>query len=109
MLEAEKPLNGQMGLYASAVFDKKSGEIILKLVNTAANTQTRNILIQTKKKLMPAAKLTVLKSLNLNEVNTIDNPEIVVPVDQDIKLKGKSMNVSMAPYSFSVVRISTQK
>jgi alpha-N-arabinofuranosidase len=109
MLEAEKPLNGQMGLYASAVFDKKSGEIILKLVNTAANTQTRNILIQTKKKLLPAAKLTVLKSLNLNEVNTIDNPEVVVPVDQDIKLKGKSVNVSMAPYSFTLVRISTQK
>ncbi len=108
ILEADKPLTGQTGLYASSVFDKHSGEIIVKLVNTNATSQTRTIAIQTKMKVMPSAKLSVLKSANLSDMNTIDNPQVVIPVNQEIKLKGKSVDVTMEPYSFSIVRIGTR-
>jgi alpha-N-arabinofuranosidase len=108
MLQENTALTGQNGLFASAALDKTSNEIILKLVNTTANAQSSNIALQTSKKILPKATLTVLKSDNLNGLNTIDNPDVIKPVNQEIVLKGKSVALSLAPYSFTVVRIKMQ-
>ncbi len=102
-----KPLTGQKGIYASAVIDKKSNEIILKLVNYSSDTQIRDIAIQTKMSLQPSGKLTLLKSGNLNDMNTIDNPQVIVPSDREIKLNGRKLTVTMEPFSFNVIRIKT--
>ena len=53
MLQGNKPLTGQDGLYASAAFDQKSNEIILKLVNTTSKAQTTSIVLDGAKKLDP--------------------------------------------------------
>lgn len=105
MLRENKPLTGQNGLYASAVLDKGSDEIILKIVNTSAGVQNNNIELQTSRKVNTKALMTVLKNENLAAMNTIDNPEVVKPADQEITLKGKKITISSAPYSFTVVRI----
>jgi len=107
MMQNGKPLTGQNGIYASSVIDKESNEIILKLVNYSTQSQTRDITIQTKKSLVPSAKLSVLKSANLSDMNTIDNPQVIVPADREIKLKGRNLTVTMEPYSFNLVRIKT--
>jgi alpha-L-arabinofuranosidase len=107
ILQNGKPLTGQNGIYASAVIDKESNEIILKLVNYSTQSQTRDIAIQTKKSLVPSAKLSVLKSANLSDMNTIDNPQLIVPADREIKLKGRNLTVTMEPSSFNLVRIKT--
>ncbi len=109
ILEADKPLTGQNGIYASAVIDKESNEIILKLVNFSTESQTRDIAIQSKKTLQPAAKLSVLRSANLSDMNTIDNPQVIVPADRELKLKGRNLTITMEPYSFNLVRIRTSK
>jgi alpha-N-arabinofuranosidase len=109
MLQNGKPLSGQNGIYASAVIDKESNEIILKLVNFSSESQTRDIAIQSKKSLQPAAKLSVLRSASLSDMNTIDNPQAIVPSDKEIKLKGRNLTVTMEPYSFNLVRIRTSK
>ena len=104
-----KPLTGQNGLYASAAFDKNTNEIILKLVNSTDKVQTQTITLESKKKLNPKATLFVLKSDNLNEVNTMDMPKLVSPVEQEVIIKGKTVNQVLAPYSFSVIRIKVLK
>jgi alpha-L-arabinofuranosidase len=104
MLQNDKPLTGQNGLYATAALDKNSKEIILKLVNNSGNSQPASMVLQTKAKLEKRAKLTVLKG-ELSQVNSIDNPGNVKPVEQEIDLKGKKVEVSLSPYSFSVIRI----
>jgi alpha-L-arabinofuranosidase len=108
MLQENKPLTGQNGLYATAAFDKQTSEIILKLVNTSDKIQNNSIVLQTSKKVLPKAMLTVLKSEKLDGMNTIDNPEVIKPVSQETILKGKNIQMSVAPYSFTVLRIKIQ-
>jgi len=105
MSEDNQPLTGQHGLYASAVIDKNSNEIILKIVNTSDKAQINNIVLQTSKKIGSIAKLTELKSENLSGMNSIVDPEAIKPVDKDITLKGKKIEIVVAPFSFTVLRI----
>ncbi len=107
MVQNNEPLTGQNGLYASAVVDKNTREIILKLVNNSIESQPVNMVLQTRAKLMTKAKLTVLKG-ELTAVNSIENPGVVRPVDRDIDMKGKKVTLSLPPYSFSVIRIKMQ-
>jgi alpha-N-arabinofuranosidase len=46
LLRDNKPLTGQNGLYASAVSDRNSGDIILKLVNTTDKSQKITIFLE---------------------------------------------------------------
>jgi alpha-N-arabinofuranosidase len=105
MLLDNKPLTGQKGLYATAAIDKQTNEIILKLVNTTDKTQNNSIALQTSKKILPKARMTVLKNATLDGLNTIDKPDIIKPVDQDIALKGKNLNyqltLTLLPYYVS--------
>ena len=105
MLMGNKPLTGQNGLYASAAFDKNSNEIILKLVNSGEQTRAENIVLDSRKKLGPKARIYVLKSDDLNRVNSMEQPKLLRPVESEIVLKGKNLIQVLAPYSFSVIRI----
>jgi alpha-N-arabinofuranosidase len=109
ILQENIPLTGQQGLYASAVIDKNSEEIILKIVNTSAVTLKKTILLQTSKKVNTKAVYTVLKHERPDMMNTIDNPEVIKPVDKEIMLKGKSIEMAADPYSLTVLRISLLK
>jgi alpha-L-arabinofuranosidase len=107
MLQDNKPLTGQKGIFASASADNRTNEIILKIVNTTDKTQSNSIVLKTSRKISKA-RLTVLKNTNLDGLNTIENPEAIKPVDQEITLNGKKVELSVAPYSFSVIRIKIQ-
>lgn len=109
MLLENKPLTGQQGLYTSAALDEVSGEIILKLVNTSSVQKSNSIALQTSGKVLPKAVMTVLKSDNLAGLNTIDKPEAIIPVSQEVTLKGKNIDLSLAPYSVTVMRIKLKK
>jgi alpha-N-arabinofuranosidase len=108
MLRENKPLTGQNGLFASAAFDNRTNEIILKIVNTTDKIQNNSIDLKTSKKILPKGRLTVLKNATTDGLNTIENPETIKPVEQEITLKGKKVELSVAPYSFSVIRIKIQ-
>jgi alpha-L-arabinofuranosidase len=105
ILRDEKPLTGQDGLYASAVSDSNSGEIILKLVNATGKPQKVTILLDGAKRLDPTAKLTVLKSEDLKSFNTIDQPVLISPMEQVFFVKSKTIHPELAANSFSVFRI----
>ncbi len=105
----DKPLTGQNGLYASAAFDKDSNEIILKLVNTSQKAQTADIVFKSSEKLGTLAKMEVLKSEDLNMVNSLEKPTLISPVESEIALKGKNLSPALAEYSFSVIRIKVLK
>ncbi len=109
MLKGNKPITGQDGLYASAAFDEKTNEIILKLVNSTDKVQNANVLLDGAKRLAPKGKITVLKSDDLNRVNSLDQPTLVSPVEQEFTVKGKTLNQELAPYSFTVIRMKQLK
>ncbi|MFD2570855.1 alpha-L-arabinofuranosidase C-terminal domain-containing protein [Spirosoma soli] len=107
MTQNNEPLAGQDSLYASAAWDKATSEVILKVANVSDKTQTRQIQLDGAKKLDPKGKLTLLKNDNLDAVNSFENATNVSPVDQTIPVdaRKKTVALTLAPKSFSVVRI----
>ncbi len=100
-----KPLTGQDSLYASTVVDKNTNELIIKIVNNAPVAAAINFSIEGVKKLSSEGLITVLTSESKEQVNTLDAPLTISPVTQPLKIKGKKIDASLKPYSFSVITI----
>lgn len=100
-----KSLTGQDSLYVSAVIDKNTNDVIIKVVNASGSVQVKGITLDGIKKLPAKGLLTVLQSNNLANVNSFTTPKNVAPVESDIAIKGKQINLTAAPYSFSVIRV----
>ncbi len=108
MLE-NQPLIGQNGLYASAALDQKSNEVILKLVNASDKVLNQTVDLNVKKRINPKASVTILKSDSPESVNSLYQPRLISPVEQEIAVKGKSVQAVLAPNSLSVYRIKLAK
>jgi alpha-L-arabinofuranosidase len=96
-------------LYASAVLDQKTNEIILKLVNTTDKEIYKDIRLNVKKRISPKARLTVLKSDSPEAVNSLEQPRLVYPSEEELSVKGKSFQAVLAASSFSVYRLKLTK
>ena len=70
---------GQDGLFASSVFDKTTGEIIIKVVNTSKETQPITLNLQDVKGERTAETLTLSYSGSYDDENTLDQPEKITP------------------------------
>jgi alpha-N-arabinofuranosidase len=105
MLLDSKALTGQNGLYATAAWDNTTRELILKVVNSSNKPVSQEILLKTAKKLASSGKVTTLKSDQLNSVNSLEQL-VIKPIEKDIIIKGKMLNLSVDPYSVNVIRIA---
>jgi alpha-L-arabinofuranosidase len=99
-----KPLVGDNGLYASAVLDAKTNEVVLKMVNATDQPATQKFSLKSKKKAVSGTQA-VLKGANLQTVNSIAEPTKVSPVEQTIQVKGNQMDLTLPAQSLSVFRI----
>lgn len=97
MLFENVPLTGQQGLYGSAVLDKNTKEVILKVVNSSANAQASSVELKGVGKINPTAKITVLKSESLEGVNSLGNPMAISPAEESISIKGKRLSLALPP------------
>ena len=102
-----KVLSGQDGLYASAVTDKNSKEIIIKIVNSSNTEKTTSYVLEGYKKLAAQASVTVLTG-GADQINTVDNPFNVMPVVSTIAVKGKKIDVVLKPFSFTVIKVGVK-
>ena len=99
----EQAIKGQDRLYASAVLDDETGEVIVKLVN--ANTTSKKVNISLKSgKMATKGTVQILRSSDLDAVNSLDKPMHVSPVQQELKLKGGKLSMELEPGSFYVIR-----
>ena len=105
LLENDKALSGQDSLYASAVIDKKTNELIVKIVNVSGQPKSRDIQIDGVRKLGENAAITVLKGNELGDMNSFTDPAKVAPVEQAFKIKGKKISLPLSPYSFTILRV----
>jgi len=105
ILSDNKIVAGQDSLYASAVIDKKSKEIIIKVINASASAGLRDIQVAGKSKL-GKGKLTILQNSHLDAVNSFDNAVNVEPKEGKINVKNNRIKLQMQPYSFNVIRIA---
>lgn len=100
-----KNIIGQDGLYASAVIDKTSKLLIIKITNTIGKSQTIDFDLEGKIKLKSKGTIDELANSNLGQINTFENPEAVSPKIARANLKGKKLNLNLKPYSFNVIKI----
>ena len=69
---------GQDGLFASSVFDKNTGEVIIKIINTSKQSQPVSVKLVGMKGTRTAETIT-LSHNGMDDENTLDNPEKITP------------------------------
>ena len=79
---------GQDGLFASAVVDKKKGEVIVKVANTSDKTQEVTLNLNGLKG-SRSVSLTTLQCDNMDAENTLDNPNKIRPVETTATCESK--------------------
>lgn len=105
-----KPLTGgegQNGLFASATLDKDANQIVVKVANTSKEDQTLNIDITglKKGKALDGGKVLTLHA-DLEAENTLDNPDIVKPVESTVEAAGREFTTTVGPSTFAVYRLN---
>jgi alpha-L-arabinofuranosidase len=97
---------GKDGLYASAVRDDRDGSLILKVVNNNATALPVEITLEGVPKASTTALSTVIRADQADAVNSFESPKWVSPIEKAITFKGKKIVTSLAPSSFTVIRVA---
>ena len=99
---------GQDGLFASAVYDKNSDEVIMKVINTSKQPQPITIKLLGMKDERTAQTIT-LSHNGMDDENTLDNPERITPKAGSLKLdagKGSTLLLDDIPaMSFRLYKV----
>lgn len=99
---------GQDGLFASAVVDKKKGEIIVKVANTSDKVQDVTLNLNGLKG-SRSATATTLQSDNMDAENTLDTPNLIRPVETTATCESKKnktvLNDKLPAKSFRMYKI----
>lgn len=100
---------GQDGLFASAVVDKKKGEIIVKVANTSDKAQDVTLNLNGLKG-SRSATATTLQSDNMDAENTLENPNLIRPVETTATCVSKKnmtvLNDKLPAKSFRMYKIN---
>lgn len=99
---------GQNGLFASAAYDSKTDEIIIKIANTSKQQQPVSFILTGMKGTRTAQTLT-LSHNSMDDENTISQPTLITPQKGTIQVdegKGSSLLLDdLPPMSFRIYRI----
>ncbi len=102
-----KPVAGnpdQDGLFASAVYDKDSNEVIVKVINTSDKAQEVTLNLKGMKG-THNAQLIFYHSDNLTAENTLEEPEKIIPRTMSITVNAPVQNVSVPARTFCIYKI----
>jgi alpha-N-arabinofuranosidase len=102
---------GQNGLFASAVWDKGHQQIIVKIVNTSDKAQPVKLNFSGLKKSekLTGGKLITLKSDDLDAENTLENPSLIVPEENEVAVEGNILESQIDPYSFYLYKFTVSR
>ncbi|WP_316634003.1 alpha-L-arabinofuranosidase C-terminal domain-containing protein [uncultured Flavobacterium sp.] len=101
-----KALTGQNDLYASAVKDVNSKEIIVKLVNTASSASEVSIDLKGAK-LGSKGTIIRLESPSTQDENTFAEPKKITPKQSEYKIAKGKQQLSLPAYSVTVLKLKT--
>lgn len=100
--------DGQDGLFASSVFDKATGTVIVKVVNTSRSAQPISINLAGMKGSRAAQTIT-LTCDEMEAENSLDQPNRIVPVDGTVECEAGSkstvLNDNLPAMTFRLYKI----
>ena len=111
LLSDGKPLTGQDDIFASAVIDEPSGDIIIKVANTSDTEQPFAVDFKGLKRKQAYTKIikTRLEAPSETAENTLDNPGLIAPVTttEGADIKGRTRWSTFLPAkTFTVYRFT---
>ncbi len=101
----EPPTTERPGLYATATRDAKTRELILKVVNSAAEPRVAQVRLDGAGEGRRRGRLILLAGASLGDENSLATPRKVAPVESRLALEGPVFSHAFAPRSFTVLRI----
>ena len=101
--EGKKPVTGQDGLCASAVYDKNTNGYIVKITNTSSESKGVDITFKGIKNLGKGT-VTTLHADRMDAANTIEHKNNVVPQTGDVQTEGNVLKAIIPAKSFVVYR-----
>lgn len=93
------------GLYASAARDDRAGEVILKVVNSAATDLEAAIDFAGARRLGGSGRAQVLTSGALADENSLTEPRKVAPEESRFRTSSKSWVQRFPRWSLTVMRV----
>lgn len=91
-------------LNVSTTIDQVANEVILKAVNAGSAPLTATLNLKGVKG-GGDMKVITLSSGNLDDENTIEEPNKVAPIETTEKVAGASFDYAFKPYAFTILRI----
>ncbi|MEN6578672.1 MAG: alpha-L-arabinofuranosidase C-terminal domain-containing protein [Phycisphaerales bacterium] len=101
----EPPTSRRPGLYATSSRDAKPEDIILKVVNSAAEPRAAFIKIEGVRRLGRRGIATVLAGEKLTDENSLAEPKKLAPVISQLNSVGTSFAHTFPAYSLTVLRL----
>src|SRR4030095_4712503 len=101
---APAPEQLKEGFYV-ATREAKSGVIYLKVVNTAGSAKQIHIQVDGAPKLKSKGEAVVLAGKALDETNSIDQTETVIPHTETVTGISSSFSHDFPPYSITVLKL----
>ena len=104
-------VEGQDGLFASAVWDAESGCYIVKVINTSDKAQPVELSFAglSKKESLADGTITTFHSDNPDLDNTVDNPTAIIPVESKITIEGNTLKTEVGAKSFAMYKFKKIK
>jgi alpha-N-arabinofuranosidase len=106
VLEGDKVVAGKDSLYASAVIDKSSGELIIKLVNGSSAKQDIELSIQGIKTAKKNAVRYILAANDLYSYNKLSDLDKLSPVEESFEVRSNRISRQLLPYSVNVIKLA---
>ncbi len=100
--------NEQKDIFVSSSLDRRTGEVILKVVNIASSSKEITINLAGAKRVSEKGKAFILTHSDLNAENSLNEPTKVVPVERQFIASSGNFAYKLEPHSLTVMRISSQ-
>jgi alpha-N-arabinofuranosidase len=101
--------NGTDNLFASAVADEPTREVVVKLVNYSGSPRPVSISLTGAKGLGKTGRAQVMASADLQTQNSLKEPQKLAPQESTFAVKGNVLTYTLAPNSFTVLRVPAKK
>ncbi|MDE6121301.1 MAG: alpha-L-arabinofuranosidase, partial [Muribaculaceae bacterium] len=102
-------LDGQNGLFATAALDEPSGDIIIKIANTADKDNSVSVSLKGLRKGKTPTRLTTTRlQASPDAENTLDRPDTVKPTSTEsaLSVTDGTVELEVPALSFTVFRLS---
>jgi alpha-L-arabinofuranosidase len=101
--------NQEPRFFASATYEQKSGEVILKAVNATDEAVTASLRLAGARQVSSQGTVLLLAGATLQDENSLSQPRKVAPVKQTLRAAGPRFSYAFAPRSLTVVRLEAKR